>query len=105
MKILCLCSGGKVRSVATSFYLHDALGHECLAAGVNAVSPPTLDYLSRWADLILCVEQSMKTHVAAEHQSKTRVLAVGPDVWGYFPSTTLIRKVKEAIEAAGIKQA
>lgn len=105
MKILCLCSGGKVRSVAASFYIQDALGHECLAAGVDKASPETLDYLCRWADLVLYAEEPLKKFVPEVHHSKTRLLPVGPDVWHYLPPTSLIQKIKEAAEAAGIKKA
>lgn len=83
MKILCLCSGGNIRSVATSYLLkHTRAGHDVLAAGVHTSSKETLEMLCNWAETILICGNHLAGMVPGPYQSKIRQLGIGEDIWG-----------------------
>ncbi len=52
MKVLCICEGGNVRSVAMAQYLKEN-GHEAIAIGEKYTTDETFDMLSNWADKIM----------------------------------------------------
>jgi len=82
VKILCLCEGGNVRSVACSYLLKYMHGQDALAASIAKNSAATLVMLCEWADKIIVVERMMKIMIAHKFQSKISVYDVGPDRWG-----------------------
>ena len=49
MKILCICKGGNVRSVALTQAIKED-GHEAIAIGTDHISAETLLMLGKWAD-------------------------------------------------------
>lgn len=50
MRVLCICNGGNVRSVAMAQHLKEQ-GHDAIAVGLDHASPETLDMLKNWAEL------------------------------------------------------
>lgn len=54
MKILCICKGGNVRSVALAQLLKNR-GYDALAVGAQDNSQETLKMLEKWADKIVDV--------------------------------------------------
>jgi len=56
MKILCICEGGNVRSVALAQHLKE-IGWEAIAIGWKYTSKETLLMLIRWADKIIDVRE------------------------------------------------
>lgn len=60
-KVLCLCSAGLLRSPTAANVLHHEFGFNTRAAGVSVDYALILadEVLLRWADEIVCVEQSV----------------------------------------------
>lgn len=54
MKILCICEGGNVRSVALAELLKDR-GNNAIAIGMKYIDKETLLILTKWADKIIDV--------------------------------------------------
>ena len=52
MKILCICQGGNVRSVAMAQHLKEK-GHEAIAIGMDHTSKETYKMLIDWSDKII----------------------------------------------------
>ena len=51
-KVLCICEGGNVRSVAMAQHLKE-IGHEAIAIGYKYTSEETRKILYKWADRIV----------------------------------------------------
>ena len=116
MKILTVCLGGQVRSVALASALA-ARGHETRARGV--VSTPAGTVLTEadcdWADLILPVEPrelplGPENHRAAWSESivwqerfaaRRRIANIGPDVWWTAEHPDLRLKVSAVLAVLG----
>ena len=83
MRILCLCSGGNIRSVHTAMLLkHTRSGHDVLAAGVHTASGQTLAMLCGWAEKILICGANLAGSVPSDYQPKVEQLGIGEDRWG-----------------------
>ena len=97
MKILCICHGGRVRSVALRYILTDHLGFtDTLAAGLTKNSPETISILCEWADTIFLLVDDKPDFLEA-HQDKIRYLDIGPDIWGSPNDIGLIQKLKQLL--------
>lgn len=95
-KVLAVCIGGTVRSVAIKDMLNSFHNCDALAASAIAQSYGTMKMLCEWADVIIPVEpqdlpfgpEKFKASWAEcvmwieEYDHKRRVLNIGPDVWG-----------------------
>ena len=79
MKIVTICAGGQVRSVAAKAVLTEQ-GHDVLAVGALNNSKQTVEMLCAWADKIIVMDDALL--VAAAEPGKLSYLNVGPDRWG-----------------------
>ena len=82
MKILCLCEGGNVRSVAAASLLKMNFNQDTLAAGWRWNTPETLELLFSWADKIILMQECFQDKVPSTHHNKVVVLDVGIDCYG-----------------------
>jgi len=82
MKILCVCRGGNVRSVAAKMILKRYFGHETLACGWENNAWETLCLLGEWADRVIVMHNDFTAMLPAHIQGKTYCLHVGEDIWG-----------------------
>jgi len=98
MKILCLCEGGNVRSVACSYLLKYMHGQDALAASIAKNSAATLIMLCEWADKIIVMERMMKVMIIGRFQEKVSVYDVGPDRWGNAFHPQLIEQIEMLIQ-------
>ena len=56
MKILCICEGGNVRSVALTQYLKE-IGHEAISIGEKYTSDESMKLFKKWADKVIDVKK------------------------------------------------
>jgi hypothetical protein len=99
MKILCICSKGVIRSVATATELKKH-GYDALAAGVDANSIETINMLCYWADKILLAMPEMETMLPAATAVRTKIdknFTLGFDVWGDAKNVALMDRVKREL--------
>lgn len=80
-KVLCVCEGGNVRSVALAF-LFKMNGVDAVACGAKWSKPDTVEMLSKWATHILIAEGWMKEHIPKRFHKKVVDMEIGPDRWG-----------------------
>ena len=80
-KILCVCAGAVVRSVAQANVLKYSFGQDALAASWERNSRKTLDLLADWADIIIVMQPQYSEGFLKRNQHKVIVNDVGPDVW------------------------
>ena len=98
MKILCICQGGNVRSVACGYVLKYMYGVDAVAASWEKNSPETLDMLCRWADAIFVMQPEFVEKVYEPYRTKVHVIDVGPDVWFNSLHPELIDKVNGLLQ-------
>ena len=82
-KVLTMCAGGNVRSVAAKYLLKYKYGHESLACGQDANTPDTIDTLCNWADYVIVMEPDYAKFVPEKYHTKLFCYDVGPDRFGY----------------------
>jgi predicted protein tyrosine phosphatase len=82
-KVLTMCAGGCVRSVALKYLLKYKYGHESLACGQDANSAETIELLCKWADYIVVMTEDYKKFVPDAYKSKLLCYDVGVDRFGY----------------------
>lgn len=82
LKIVCVCRGGNVRSVAMKRILHRYLGHETLAVGIDNNGEECLRMLYGWADFIIVTHKAFAERIPAEFATKVQTFHIGLDVWG-----------------------
>lgn len=105
-KSLCVCAGGRVRSVAARFVLIDHYGHDALACGIEKNTTQTIGMLIDWADTVWVLDSALLQFVydLAEaaavrgHLAKIKLIDVGPDTWGSETNKTLRLYVASKIE-------
>lgn len=102
-KSLCVCAGGRVRSVAARFILTDCYGHDALACGIEKNTTATNYMLIDWADTVWVLDKALLKFVedlaaAHGHSTKVKLIDVGPDQWGSENNRTLRTYVKALIE-------
>ena len=81
-KILCVCEGGNVRSVACAYLFKYQIGYDALAASWKRNSLGTLMMLYNWADRIIIMQPEFREKVIPTCYHKITVYDVGPDRWG-----------------------
>ena len=76
--------GGVNRSAALVYLLRHPPngGHDAVAIGYTNVGTELRDFLFRWADRIVVMEQYMCAFVPAEWRYKSMICEVGPDRFG-----------------------
>ncbi len=101
-KILTMCAGGNVRSVALKYLLKYKYGHEALCCGQDANSAETIDMLCSWADYVIVLTQEYEKFVPEKYKNKLLCYDVGPDRFGYAFHPELGMILMEMIEKHGI---
>lgn len=98
--ILCCCSGGKVRSVATRYLLEDEYGFGCcLNTGLDKNAETHTDRLCEWAQIILVVgEATLLEKIPEAHRHKVCHFDIGPDVWGSYHKPELLARIRPFIQ-------
>jgi len=81
MKILCVCEGGNVRSVACAYVFKYEHGHDALAVSTRKNNLETHQMLWEWADRIVVMQPEFKRFVLPQYQGKVFICDVGPDRW------------------------
>jgi len=86
MKIVTMCRGGNVRSVAAKMVLNRYFGHEVIAIGYDNTNNETKKLVFDWADRIVIMSMEIWDLALASHDAeyghKFNILDVGQDVWG-----------------------
>ena len=98
MKILCVCEGGNVRSVACAYLLKYMHCQDALAVSFAKNSPATILMLVEWADKIIVMQREMEAIVPFRHKPKVSVYDVGPDKWGNAFHPQLLEQVEMLIQ-------
>lgn len=98
MKILCVCEGGNVRSVACAYLLKYMHGQDALAVSFAKNSVDTILMLVIWADKIVVMQREMEAIVPSIYQQKVSVYDVGPDKWGNAFHPQLLEKIEAMIQ-------
>lgn len=102
-RVLCVCSGGILRSPSTAKVLGEMYGYNTRAAGAehSYALIPTTDALVMWADEIVCLmpehEQLIKFHhkEVFDHNPDKRVVVLNiPDNYAYM-DPDLVELIKE----------
>ena len=99
MKVLCLCQGGNVRSVALAYLLKYGADTDALACSWQKNTPETIQMLCEWADAIALLESSFKVHVPTRYHDKIAIFDVGPDRWGNPLHPDLIALLTEMVNS------
>lgn len=81
-KILCVCEGGNVRSVACAYLFKYRFGYNALAISSRKNSLETHQMLWEWADRIIVMQPEFKDFVEPLYRHKVTIYDVGPDQWG-----------------------
>lgn len=87
MKIVTMCQGGHVRSVALKYLLTYKYGHEVIACGWESNSPETRNILFKWADYIVIMQKEFEKYIPECHHNnegrrKLYCYDVGEDRYG-----------------------
>lgn len=108
MKILAMCQGGHVRSVAVKYLMHYAFGrHDVLACGWESNTAETRKMLFMWSDLIIIMQGSFSEFVPREFHNKMVCYDVGQDRWGnaFHPELqSILKKMISNHAASTLKQ-
>ncbi len=99
-KVLCLCSGGNVRSVRVAFLLKDA-GIDAIAAGIHFNGIEAIKLLVKWADFVWTadadVDQALKNYYLDDKAALGDKLIgrhIGPDIYGFHCHPDLAYKTQ-----------
>lgn len=101
-RVLCLCEGGNVRSVALAAELK-ALGKDAIAAGLRRNSANTIALLIDWADTVVLMSEDLLPrwtpfHASAKAAGKgVMIVEVGPDLYGRANHPDLKAVVKPTV--------
>jgi hypothetical protein len=102
MKILTICRGGLVRSVALASVLRYEAGQDPVAYGIEKGTPETMRMLCMWADRVVLMQAE---YDVAQYWSGVRakvcVCDVGPDVWSNPLHPDLLAKVRVYVAGWG----
>jgi len=101
MKILTICRGGLVRSVALASVLRYEVGHDPIAYGVEKGTPETMKMLCAWADRVVVMQQEYEMVMGLYYTSLFNVCDVGPDVWSNPLHPDLLARVRQYVAEWG----
>lgn len=100
-RVLCVCEGGNVRSVAMMHALHGHPHHplgDVIAVGARVLSPASWELFGNWADTILVVgQEEILTLIPSGFVNKVYHVNIGPDHWGSPMNPELIHTLQEMI--------
>lgn len=82
LKVVCVCRGGNVRSVAMKMIVTRYLDHSTLACGLDTNDEETRSFLFEWADVIAVMHRDFFDAIPERFFVKTYIFHVGNDVWG-----------------------
>lgn len=119
MKIVTMCRGGNVRSVAAKMILYRYFGHEVIAIGADNTNNETKKFLFDWADKIVVMSPNFLSFLKIEEECtleecvgtgciatwdyshKSILLDIGNDVWGdpfnERLQTKIVRKINSGV--------
>jgi predicted protein tyrosine phosphatase len=86
-RVLCVCTGGILRSPTTANILHKKYGYNCRAVGIDSkyAMIPVTDMLLDWADEIVVMDSEMKLDIRHElEQDKPIVNLDIPDMYDFM---------------------
>lgn len=102
-RVLCVCRGGQVRSVAARSVLHNHFGfRKVIAAGWETNDEVTIDSLCGWADAVVIVGRGADwkaSGLVSTPVNKTLYVEVGPDVWGRYDHPELLATLLPKLKA------
>ena len=81
MKVLTVCHGGNVRSVALAYVLTKMVDADAIACGWSTNTPQTIAMLCDWADRIIVVQEHYREKIPKKYRDKVSVYDVGRDRW------------------------
>ncbi len=94
LKILCVCRGGVVRSVATKSELNRRGYLDVIAVGGLKLPPKTLNMFCDWADIILLAKPRHGKYIEPKYKEKINTeFYLGDDLGG---------KVKKELNKIGL---
>lgn len=113
-KVLCICNGGNVRSVALAEAFKGTYGCDAIAIGTYWAAHETMTMLCNWADLICPVDvqdaelppTDLKIWRAScvwnqEFDHKRRVFYLGVDAWGNSKHPELLQLIHSKVKQEG----
>lgn len=100
LKVVCICRGGNVRSVAMKMILNRYLDHSTLACGTQNNDEATIRMLCEWADkVVLMSEKLLLPFMLEEYFAKLCIFEVGDDIWGNPFDEDLQVRIAEKLNA------
>lgn len=105
-KIVCVCNGGNVRSVALAESLKGTFGCEAISASTYWLSKETMTMLCQWADIIAPVQirdpiyepepdhTLWRENVMWTFENKIRIFPIGKDIYGTAQNAELRSLIK-----------
>lgn len=100
-RVLCVCEGGNVRSVAMMHALHGHPHHplgDVIAVGARVLSPESWDIFGTWAQTILVIGQSeIVSLIPDRFRSKVYHVDIGADHWGNPTNPALVHELNERL--------
>jgi predicted protein tyrosine phosphatase len=69
-KVVTVCQGAHVRSVALKYLLTYKYGHEVLACGWESNTAETRNMLFEWADIIVIMQKEFEKYVPEQYHNK-----------------------------------
>lgn len=101
-KVVCICRGGQVRSVAARYILADHFGfRKVLACGWEKNDEETVRMLCEWADVVLVVGSAdswVLNSSLVPPPNKTVLINIGEDRWGRYNHPDLVGVLRPKIE-------
>lgn len=103
MKILTICRGGLVRSVALASVLRYEVDHDPIAYGIEKAAEDTMRMLFGWCDRIVVMQPEYADEIDRLNIGKPRycICDVGPDVWSNPLHPDLLAKVRVYVAGWG----
>ena len=110
LKILCVCNGGNVRSVALAEALKGTYGCEAISASTYWLSKETMRMLCEWADVIAPIQirdpdyepepdrSLWRENVMWTYGNKVHIFPIGKDVYGNAQHAELRKLIKEVMK-------
>ncbi len=98
MRVLTVCEGGNVRSVALAYVLKSKYGQDAISSSWRYNSSPTLGMLFEWAERIVVAQEVFVEKIPEQYRPKVLVLDMGPDRWGIL--TDLVKTAEFLVDQA-----
>jgi hypothetical protein len=99
MKILCTCARGIIRSTSLAWILKQR-GHDTVAFGWGTHSDDTKEYMYRWADKIIVVDDRVK--IPDEWAEKVLTLEVPSGIYQNPLDSKLLQIMQKLMDDNGI---